>query len=35
MQPAEDIEAVIVNGMLTWQHAAHRGARHGQVITRM
>jgi N-acyl-D-amino-acid deacylase len=35
MQPAEGIEAVIVNGVLTWQHGAPRGARNGQVITRM
>jgi len=35
MQPAEGIETVIVNGMLTWQHGAHRGARNGQVLTRV
>jgi N-acyl-D-amino-acid deacylase len=33
-EPAEGIEAVIVNGALTWHQGAHRGARHGQVITR-
>jgi N-acyl-D-amino-acid deacylase len=35
VQPAEGIEAVIVNGMLTWQHGAHRGAHNGRVITRL
>jgi N-acyl-D-amino-acid deacylase len=35
MQPAEGIEAVIVNGVLTWQHGAHRGAHNGRVITRL
>jgi N-acyl-D-amino-acid deacylase len=34
MEPAEGIETVIVNGALTWHQGAHRGARHGQVITR-
>ena len=34
MEPAEGIEAVIVNGALTWHQGAHSGARHGQVITR-
>ena len=33
-EPAEGIEAVIVNGALTWHRGAHSGARHGQVITR-
>jgi N-acyl-D-amino-acid deacylase len=33
-EPAEGIEAVIVNGALTWHQGAHSGARHGQVITR-
>ena len=33
-EPAEGIETVIVNGALTWHQGAHRGARHGQVITR-
>lgn len=32
--PAEGIEAVIVNGLVTWKHGAHTGARNGQVITR-
>jgi N-acyl-D-amino-acid deacylase len=32
--PAEGIEAVIVNGAITWRHGKHTGARHGQVITR-
>jgi N-acyl-D-amino-acid deacylase len=32
--PAEGIDAVIVNGAVTWQHGAHSGARNGQVITR-
>ncbi|MDB5946945.1 MAG: D-aminoacylase [Ramlibacter sp.] len=31
---AEGIEAVIVNGTVTWRHGAHSGARSGQVITR-
>ena len=31
---AEGIEAVIVNGGITWQHGRHTGARAGQVITR-
>ena len=33
-EPAEGIEAVIVNGALTWHRGAHSGARHGQVLTR-
>ena len=33
-RPAEGIDAVIVNGALTWRHGAHSGARNGQVITR-
>jgi len=33
-RPAEGIDAVIVNGALTWQHGVHSGARNGQVITR-
>jgi len=33
-EPAEGIEAVVVNGALTWHQGAHSGARHGQVITR-
>ncbi|MBI3367703.1 MAG: D-aminoacylase [Burkholderiales bacterium] len=32
--PAVGIDAVVVNGALTWQHGAHRGARSGQVIKR-
>jgi N-acyl-D-amino-acid deacylase len=35
IQTAEGIEAVIVNGMLTWRHGAPRGARNGRVLTRM
>jgi N-acyl-D-amino-acid deacylase len=33
-RPAEGIDAVIVNGVLTWQDGAHTQARSGQVITR-
>lgn len=33
-RPAEGIDAVVVNGVLTWRHGAHTGARSGQVITR-
>lgn len=33
-RPAEGIEAVIVNGGITWRQGAHTGARNGQVITR-
>jgi N-acyl-D-amino-acid deacylase len=33
-EQAEGIEAVIVNGALTWHQGAHSGARHGQVLTR-
>jgi len=32
--PAAGIEAVIVNGALTWWQGAHQGARSGQVVTR-
>ena len=32
--PAAGIDAVIVNGEITWQAGAHTGARGGQVITR-
>ena len=31
---AEGIDAVIVNGAITWQRGAHTGAREGQVIRR-
>jgi N-acyl-D-amino-acid deacylase len=33
-KPADGIDAVIVNGMLTWERKTHTGARGGQVITR-
>ncbi len=33
-RPAEGIDAVIVNGVVTWQHGAHAGTRGGQVIVR-
>jgi N-acyl-D-amino-acid deacylase len=33
-EPAEGVEAVIVNGALTWWQGAHCGARAGQVIAR-
>lgn len=33
-RPAEGIEAVIVNGSITWHQGTHTGARNGQVITR-
>jgi N-acyl-D-amino-acid deacylase len=33
-QAAAGIDAVLVNGVLTWQQGAHCGARAGQVITR-
>ncbi|MDW5442194.1 D-aminoacylase [Polaromonas sp. SM01] len=33
-RPAEGIDAVIVNGVLTWCDGVHSGARSGQVITR-
>jgi N-acyl-D-amino-acid deacylase len=33
-RPAEGIEAVIVNGSITWHQGIHTGARNGQVITR-
>ncbi len=32
--PAVGIDAVIVNGAITWQGGAHSGARAGQVVTR-
>jgi N-acyl-D-amino-acid deacylase len=32
--PAEGIDAVIVNGAVTWRQGAHAGARQGQVLTR-
>ncbi|MCA0241372.1 MAG: D-aminoacylase [Proteobacteria bacterium] len=32
--PAQGIDAVIVNGLVTWRDGAHTGARGGQVITR-
>jgi N-acyl-D-amino-acid deacylase len=32
--PASGIEAVMVNGALTWWQGAHQGARAGQVVTR-
>jgi N-acyl-D-amino-acid deacylase len=32
--PSAGIEAVIVNGALTWWQGAHQGARAGQVVTR-
>jgi len=34
-EPAEGVEAVIVNGTLTWWQGAHCGAREGQVISRV
>lgn len=33
-KPAEGIDAVIVNGAITWQQGRHTGARGGQVLTR-
>jgi len=33
-QPAEGIDAVIVNGTIAWQHGRHSGARTGQVLRR-
>ncbi|HSV54913.1 MAG TPA: D-aminoacylase [Burkholderiaceae bacterium] len=33
-RPAVGIDAVIVNGAITWQGGRHSGARNGQVITR-
>jgi N-acyl-D-amino-acid deacylase len=33
-EPAEGVEAVIVNGALTWRHGTHSGARAGTVIER-
>lgn len=32
--PAEGIDAVIVNGAVTWRQGAHSGARNGQVLAR-
>lgn len=32
--PAEGIDAVIVNGAVTWRQGRHSGARNGQVVTR-
>jgi N-acyl-D-amino-acid deacylase len=32
--PATGVDVVIVNGIVTWQHGQHTGAREGQVITR-
>jgi len=32
IQPAEGIEAVVVNGRVTWDTGSHSGARNGQVI---
>ena len=34
IQAAAGIDAVIVNGVITWRQGAHSGARSGQVITR-
>lgn len=33
-EPAEGIDAVIVNGVMTWRGGQHMGARAGQVVTR-
>ena len=33
-QPADGIDAVIVNGALTWRQGVHQGARAGHVIAR-
>ncbi|MNT83858.1 D-aminoacylase [compost metagenome] len=33
-EPAEGIDAVIVNGAVTWRQGVHSGARNGQVIVR-
>ncbi len=33
-RPAEGIDAVMVNGVVTWQHGRHTGAQSGQVLTR-
>jgi N-acyl-D-amino-acid deacylase len=33
-QAAEGIRAVVVNGVLAWQHGRHTGARSGQVVGR-
>jgi len=33
IQAAEGIDAVLVNGRITWEMGRHSGARHGQVIT--
>lgn len=32
--PARGIDAVIVNGAVTWRDGVHTGGRNGQVITR-
>lgn len=32
--PAQGIDVVLVNGVVTWQHQSHSGARAGQVLTR-
>jgi N-acyl-D-amino-acid deacylase len=32
--PAKGIQAVLVNGAMTWRNGQHTGARHGQVVTR-
>lgn len=32
--PAEGIDAVVVNGAITWRHGVHTGVRNGQVIVR-
>ncbi|MES2189423.1 MAG: D-aminoacylase [Pseudomonadota bacterium] len=32
-RPAQGIDAVIVNGIVSWQHGQHTGARCGQVLT--
>ena len=34
IQAAAGIDAVVVNGIVTWRHGAHSGAHSGQVITR-
>jgi N-acyl-D-amino-acid deacylase len=33
-EPAQGIDTVIVNGVVTWRHGKHMGTRAGQVITR-
>jgi N-acyl-D-amino-acid deacylase len=32
--PAVGIDAVVVNGAITWQHGVHNGMRNGQVVAR-